>query len=222
MSCIETHAQPGGDQASVLKAWGPGDCKEVCGVWPALLQLRGAAAVSRTNTSTSASVAAVAAAFGLKTRSASVTAKDCENSCANFKDSLSSCVANILFEPGKVASMGMPEESSASVPSHCSSKDTPCLPALPVSHQKCIGQKTKATLNHEYEIPEDVKVDCDGIEENIDYCKDCPQMKESFSGHFTAYVGGCMSQLHTYYAATDPANGNAAVSIGESGCKPHL
>lgn len=218
VECIEQNAQPGGDAAAVLSAWGPADCKEVCGIWPTVsfTQLR---AIKKVNASTVAAEANMARLFGLSNGTGATTQTQCETSCTNFKESLSSCVAMLIFEPGKVAAMGMPKDS-APAPEHCTQKHTPCMPELPLNHQKCIGHKTKSKISN-YQVPDDIASNCQKVKSDMEFCAGCPQLKGGNAGHYEAFVGGCMTQLHLYYAATDPSAGVAAINMGENGCKPY-
>lgn len=204
MQCIRTKAQPAMDKAAVSAAWAPADCREYCGVWPVVT------AVNATN--------ATAGAAALP----QLSKKDCMASCHNFQDSLSTCVATILFEPGKMATMGgAPARPGAkATPEHCLAKDTPCLPDLAVRHQRCLSHNTKVALDASHKIPDDVKRSCDMLKFDMDTCKDCPQLAEGYGGEYHAFVGGCMDQLNAYWQASHPNGGNQAIP-GSSGCSVH-
>jgi len=200
VSCIKAGAQPAGDQAAVMSAWKPADCKEVCGEWPQMTPPE-----------------LLQNLFG---GVANNTKSNCQNSCTNFQASLSSCVATILFEPGKVAAMGLPKDGAPKAPEHCLKKDSPCMPDLPFKVQRCLGHKTKKKLYPNKLVPEETEVQCKMDKMNMEDCKDCPQMKGNFVSVYHTFAGGCMSQLHAYWQASHPGAGIAAVP-GATGCKVH-
>jgi hypothetical protein len=215
VGCISTKSQPGCDASAVKAAWGPADCKEVCGIWPVtLLQQQGSGDIAKVN----ASASSAAKLFGLMNRTS--TRRECETSCENFEESLSSCMATVLFNPGQVAAMGMPDASAKPAPAHCTGKDTTCMPDVPILHQKCLIHKTKKTIDSSYKAPEETVAQCEAIARNYEDCKDCPQLSEGYTGHYHAFVGGCMAQLHAYHTATEPGAGVAAIP-GATGCLVH-
>mmetsp|Transcript_29953 Transcript_29953/g.95588 ORF Transcript_29953/g.95588 Transcript_29953/m.95588 type:complete len:264 (-) Transcript_29953:36-827(-) len=197
LKCIKEKAAPEGTQASVLAAWKPANCNVVCGKWPAasLLEsrLRGKGAAG-------ANASAVSTSAGSR--------RDCPTSCKNFQESLSSCVAKILFEPGKVAAMGMPEETPAKSPAHCNGEHTACLPDLPLRYQKCLSKASQPSK------------ECNMLKTDVEDCQDCPQLNPTYLSQYQSFVGGCMSQLHAYHQATHPDAGSAALP-GAAGCNVH-
>jgi hypothetical protein len=195
--CIKTKAIANGTEAAVKDAWDPADCREVCGVWPSMsfAQLRGKAKSSDSK-------------------------DECVKSCDNFQSSLSMCVAKIMFEPGQVSAMGSSDSSNASPPAICTEKDTPCVPDLAIKHQKCLGHKTKATLDDTYTIPKAIEDACALIKSDLDDCKTCPQLDEDSQSEYAAFTGGCMDQLNAYHQATHPNAGDAAIPESK-GCQVH-
>lgn len=201
VACIKKGATPAGDAAAVRAAWKPADCKEVCGAWPVTSKPEG----KQKNAS---ALLATWSAGGRGNRT-SQDAKDCEKSCGNFQDSLTKCVAMILFEPGKVAAMGAPSgKAPPKPPAHCSSKGTSCLPELPINYQKCMAREDDPTKK------------CKTLKTAMEDCKDCPALSENFLSHYHAFVGGCMDQLNAYHQATHPDAAAAAIP-GAAGCKVH-
>jgi len=192
VSCIKTNAQPAGDAAAVRAAWKPADCREFCGVWPVTSKPEGSTFL------------AVSKLFGTKQNNT----KDCMSSCANFQESLTNCVAKILFEPGKVAAMGIPDKSQPTGPALCSIKNTHCLPDLKINYQKCLSKASSPSK------------DCANLKASVDECKDCPQLQENYLSHYHAFTGGCMDQLNAYWQATHPSAKEAAVP-GAAGCAVH-
>lgn len=194
MACIKTKATPANSAEAVKKAWAPADCKEYCDVYPAQSFLQSHNAPSKSDK------------------------KHCLDSCASFQSSLSSCVATIMFEPGKVANMGMPEEDAPKGPEICTGKDTPCLPDLEIRAQRCILHKAKSKLSAagrlqgKHEVPDE----CGMIEMHMDDCKECPQITQTTQTQYAAFVGGCIDQLNAYYQATHPTGGKAIPN--ETGC----
>lgn len=197
--CIKTKAAPAGTPDSVKAAWGPAPCKEVCGKWPAMTPKEG----------------------GKKAFMQEDDHSDCVASCENFQKSLSSCVATIMFEPGKTAAMGLKKKGGAPAAAICTKKDSPCMVDLEINHQKCLGHKTKKTLDKAYQVPDQVEQDCKMLKMNLEDCKNCPQLKESGAqSAYAAYTGGCMDQLNAYWQATHPKAGASAIP-GATGCKVH-
>jgi hypothetical protein len=146
--------------------------------------------------------------------------KSCMESCANFQTSLSSCVATILFEPGKVAAMGIPKTSGTpAVPAVCTQKNTPCMPDLELRHQKCSKHKTREVV-HGVKADDDVILQCKVTASDFDLCKDCPQLQDGYQSEYHAFTGGCVAQLNAYWQATHPKAGNASLP-GASGCTVH-
>lgn len=196
VACIRQNAQPAGDQAAVKKAWSPADCREVCGEWPATTPAEGTSLLARSNHT-----------------------KECQNSCSNFQDSLSSCVATILFEPGKVANMGMPKADAPAPAELCTMKDSPCAPDLDVQAQRCVGHKTKSKLSRgKHEVP----ADCAMINFHLEDCQKakCGQVQSGFKSQYHTFVGGCMDQLNAYWQAANPNAGASAIP-GATGCAVH-
>jgi len=216
VSCIKTKAVPAGTQESVRAAWQPADCKEVCGEWPATTPAEGGASLLARKSNITASQAAEAQMLGLK---AQATMKDCQASCTKFQDSLSSCVAKLLFEPGQVATMGMPSGKKKPAPEFCTKKDTSCLPDLPIRVQKCQSHETRKVLYNEA-IPDDKKRECTLLKSDLEDCKDCPQLQDNYGSQYTTFVGGCMDQLNAYWQATNPTAKVHAIA-GATGCKVH-
>lgn len=211
LACIKAGAEPAGDAAAVRAAWKPADCREVCGLWPAttrregtsvLLAQRALAPTARLQTSSSARLAKL---YGVRVNG---TVGDCQTSCSNFQESLTECVAMILFEPGQVAAMGIPEDGpTAPPPVYCRGEHTECVPDLQLQYQSCL------TKTHE---PSECKV----LKTAVEGCKDCPQLSENYMSHYHAFVVGCMDQLNAYWQATNPAAGEAAI-LGATGCMVH-
>jgi hypothetical protein len=207
VGCIQAKAQPAGDAAAVKSAWDPADCREICGAWPTTSKPEGTSLLAKANQT-------AAGLLGLK------AGKECEASCKNFQESLSSCVATILFEPGKVNAMGLPKGKAPAPPAHCVEKDSPCMPDLPVQYQKCMVHKTKKALNRDHKVAEEDERRCNMIKMDMEHCKDCPQAKGGFQSQYTAFVGGCMDQLNAYHQATHPQAKIAAIP-GAKGCTVH-
>jgi hypothetical protein len=190
LKCIKDKSVPDG-KAKVMEAWDPAPCEEVCGKWPAttspgLLQLKGE------------------------------PEGNCMGSCANFQESLASCVGTVLFEPGQMATMGGGSTDSAPpMPEHCAAANSTCLPDLPVKYQACVSNKAKVLLNRA-----DPHDHCEQVVADYDECRNCPQLQGNFASEFHTFIGGCMDQLHAYHQATMPAQGTAAIP-GANGCKVH-
>jgi len=205
VGCIKEKAQPTQSDVAVMKAWSPADCKEYCGVWPVTSPAEG------DNKS-----------FFLQTdKPDTARAKSSENrcleSCGNFQKSLSSCVSTILFEPGKVASMGLTKENEPKPLAICTGKNTRCLPDLAIRSQHCLSHKTKHKLSGgKHEIPDD----CGMIKMDLEDCKKCPQLTNTHQSHYHSFVGGCMDQLNAYWQASHPSGKEAAVP-GATGCTVH-
>lgn len=100
LQCIKSKANPEGTPEAVMKAWSPANCKEYCGHWPVMTAKEGTAKSFLEN----ANASAVTGLINMHSQG------DCLKSCGNFQSSLSSCVATIMFEPGKVAAMGIPKK----------------------------------------------------------------------------------------------------------------
>mmetsp|Transcript_47565 Transcript_47565/g.136776 ORF Transcript_47565/g.136776 Transcript_47565/m.136776 type:complete len:262 (-) Transcript_47565:62-847(-) len=195
LSCIKKGATPAGDAAAVREAWKPADCREVCGKWP--------------STSAPEGAALLAADRGLGWLGAA-SRRDCEASCKNFQESLTQCVAKVLFEPGQIAAMGIPkEESTKEVPPQCTGEKTACLPDLPVQYQSCLA-KAKDSASQ-----------CKALKEQVEDCKACPQLSENHQSHYHTFVGGCMDQLNAYWAATAPSAKGGWSVPGAAGCTVH-
>jgi hypothetical protein len=204
VSCIRKKASPKEDQAAVMKAWAPAKCEEICGKWPVapppkFLQL--------------ASKPSAALAFmHLQSRDA------CTKSCKAFQSSLSSCVATIMFDKGKLSPPKMVKKKGAAV---CTMKNSPCLPDLAIQHQTCLRHRTAKVLDNSYKVPDDDAAACKMIADNMEDCKDCPQLADDYSSHYVAFTGGCMDQLHAYWQATNfQAAGRFALPMG-TGCQIH-
>lgn len=239
MKCIKDKATPAGTAAAVKAAWSPADCKEICGSWPVTSEPEGVTKTSSTQNSTQEmpvySVSTQNSTQNFTNKSSTFLQRstrkrvylfntrskdECQQSCMNFQESLSSCVATIMFEPGKTAAMGLSKSDGTTSPEICTRKDSPCMPDLPVKKQKCLGHKTKATLDHEYEIPAQVSQDCKMITMHLEECKSCPQMQDNYRSQYTAFTGGCMDQLNAYWQATHPKAGSSAIP-GANGCTVH-
>lgn len=210
LACIKTKASPAGDPAAVKKAWDPAPCKEICGQWPAVTPKEGA------KKKLFLQDANATAALGLLNIH---TEGDCLKSCENFQGSLSTCVATIMFEPGKTAAMGI-KKPGPKPDAICTKKDSPCMPDLEINHQKCLGHKTKKVLDKGYKIPDDISQGCKMIKMNLPDCKKCPQLQELGQSKYAAFTGGCMDQLNAYHQATHPKAGSSAIP-GAKGCKVH-
>lgn len=198
LACIEAGAQPKGDAAAVRAAWKPAACEEYCGEWPVTTPAEGSQPSSSNATKL------------LQHRSTGASnSSDCMQSCENFQNSLTSCVATILFEPGKVAAMGIPSNKpEPKAPAICTATKTSCMPDLAVRYQKCISSAGKLS-------------ECKKLKVEVEECKDCPTQQQNFQSHYHSFVGGCMDQLHAYWAATHPRHGAAVAIPGATGCKVH-
>merc|ERR1712232_852957 len=100
---------------------------------------------------------------------------DCLASCKNFQETLSSCVAKLLFEPGQVAGMGAPDPAAPKPADICTQKDTPCLPDLEQQYQNCLKDQTAAVLKGS-EVGANEKRMCKTMKSDLEDCKGCPQM----------------------------------------------
>lgn len=235
VKCIKTKASPGGSQNDVMKAWDPAPCEEICGTWPAANYGKSAKAApslakhasklmhssSQEHEQSSYGSKALSHLFRewLPTFLQSDKKNACASSCERFKRSLSSCVATILFEPGKVAAMGMPKKGKKA-PAICTKRTTPCQPELPIKHQRCLGHNTKRVLDASYKVPEQVARECKMIKMDMASCKKCPQLHDNYGSKYTAFTGGCLDQLHAYWQATHPQAGASAIP-GAKGCAVH-
>lgn len=201
VSCIKSKAAPEGTPAAVMKAWSPADCKEICGEWPSMTPKEGAK---------KAALVAMGA-----------NSTDCQASCTKFQDSLSTCVSKLIFEPGKISTMKGPQTKAAKGENSafCSMKDTHCLPDLPIKAQRCTADESKAIVSDK-KWAEERKKECKIIQSDFEDCKDCPQLKDNYGSHYTAFVGGCMDQLNAYWQAAHPSAGKHAVP-GATGCTVH-
>jgi len=213
MMCIKGKANPAQTPEAVMSAWDPADCKEICGSWPNMTPKEGAkkSFLQLFNPSK-----AIAGLLHLDSSSSN----DCLKSCGNFQKSLSSGVSKIMFEPGKVAAMGLPKQGGKAPAEICTKKDSPCMPDLPIKAQKCMGHKTKKVLDKSYDIPAEVEQGCKFIKMNMEDCKKCPQVQGGSLSEYAAFTGGCMDQLNAYWQATHPKAGEAAIP-GAKGCTVH-
>jgi len=198
LQCIKTKASPSGSPAAVKSAWKPATCKEICGTWPAMTPKEGKKKLFLQDESEG----------------------DCVKSCGKFQESLSTCVATIMFEPGKTAAMGVPKKGGKAPAAICTQKDSPCMPDLEINHQKCLGHRTKKVLDKGYKIPDGISQGCKFIKMNLKDCKKCPQLKQNGQSEYAAFTGGCMDQLNAYWQATHPGAGKSAIP-GATGCKVH-
>mmetsp|Transcript_75890 Transcript_75890/g.226242 ORF Transcript_75890/g.226242 Transcript_75890/m.226242 type:complete len:292 (+) Transcript_75890:52-927(+) len=212
LACIRAGAQPQGDKAAVLAAWKPADCREVCGVWPVLTPPANRTA-PRNGTAPAKDAGLANGTRNTSEAQGGIAAllqsgRDCNSSCANFQESLSSCVATILFEPGKVAVMGIPSGNSPTPPAHCTAANATCMPDLPIRYQRCVAKAAKPAR------------DCKVLKLDMEDCKDCPQLEGTYLSKYHSFVGGCMDQLNAYWQATHPGAGGAALP-GSAGCSVH-
>jgi len=232
VGCIKTKASPGGSQNDVMKAWDPAPCEEICGTWPAMSAPEGKSAKAVPSlakhaskllipTHPSGQQSSLSHLFRewLPTFLQSEKKNACASSCERFKKGLSSCVATILFEPGKVAAMGMPKKAKKAA-AICTKRTTPCQPELPIKHQRCLGHNTKRVLDASYKVPAQVARECKLIKMNMESCKKCPQLQDNYGSKYTAFTGGCLDQLHAYWQATHPEAGESAIP-GAKGCTVH-
>eukprot|EP00419_Tripos_fusus_P000848 CAMPEP_0172672488 /NCGR_PEP_ID=MMETSP1074-20121228/11580_1 /TAXON_ID=2916 /ORGANISM="Ceratium fusus, Strain PA161109" /LENGTH=257 /DNA_ID=CAMNT_0013489685 /DNA_START=52 /DNA_END=825 /DNA_ORIENTATION=- len=196
LACVERASQPKMDAAAVLAAWKPADCREVCGKWPVLKSPEKKAALLQQQEQSFLS--------------AQRGASDCMKSCQSVQSSLSTCVATVLFEPGKVQLMGLPDKKrkEKKVPPQCEGESSPCKAELPVNYQKCMATSSKKGK------------DCEALKTNVNDCKGCPQMEAQYLTQYQAFVGGCLAQLNAYRTATHPKAGVAAIP-GPKGCEMH-
>lgn len=144
---------------------------------------------------------------------------DCVSSCQTFQESLSSCVATIMFDQGKLSPNNpLSGQKAAKI---CTQKDSPCMPTLSIEHQKCLRHRTAKVLDNSYTVEDDAAEACRVIADNYEECKDCPQLNDDYGSHYVAFTGGCMDQLHAYWQATNFYEaGDFALPMGE-GCKVH-
>merc|ERR1719469_1065515 len=107
--------------------------------------------------------------------------------------------------------MGLPPATPTAVPAlFCTSKDTPCMPDLPIRYTKeCVKLKTRAVLDGK-ELPADKKRMCKTMKDDLADCGKCPQLANHAQSQYAAFTGGCMSQLNAYHAASHPSAGIAA------------
>lgn len=144
----------------------------------------------------------------------------CVQSCENFKQTFSTCVSTILFEPGKLVNMGMGQRRDGglrkSVPPACTG-DTHCMPNLAVKYQKCKHYQTQKLLNPELKVPVEMEFTCPFIEADYEDCKECPQLGEQYLTQYAAFTGGCIDQMHAYRQATAPPDSNFGIPR-EAGC----
>jgi len=196
VACIKTGSQPKMDAAAVLAAWKPADCREVCGKWPVMEEPKKKVALLQQHQQ------------GFL--AAESNSSDCMKSCQSMQNSLSTCVATVLFEPGKVQMMGLPDkkEKEKEVPAQCTGEHSPCKAELPVTYQKCMAASSSPAK------------DCKVLKSDMNDCKGCPQMDAKYLTQYQAFVGGCMAQLNAYWQATHPKAGVAAVP-GPKGCELH-
>lgn len=215
IGCIKEKATPQQDKAAVMKAWSPAECKEICGVYPQTTPLEGGGALLQKTNATSAT-ALTSKLLGMVDSEASKDA--CLKSCGKFQDNLSNCVSKILFEPGQISAMGL-GAGGKTPPSHCTLKDTPCTPDLPVRSQQCWRHKTREVL-YDAKVPGDIEKECKMIKSDMETCKDCPSLSSTGASEYLAFSGGCMDQLNAYFAASHPDAKEAALP-GATGCQVH-
>lgn len=211
MKCVKEQASPAETPAAVMKAWKPASCKEVCGLWPA----RAASLIQKANTSTALTFLDLH----------SMAPDECIASCNNFQKSLSTCVATIMFDQGRIAAMaGKPP---AKGPKICETQPetplepSPCFPNLPIQNQMCAKHRTAKILEPSYEAPEGVAQSCKLIAEQMDECKDCPQLQGGYQTQYVAFTGGCMDQLNAYWTASNYGVAGEAALPSEQGCRVH-
>jgi hypothetical protein len=199
ITCIKEKAAPEGSPASVMKAWKPAECEQYCGIYPVL----NAAGFVQTNHS--------------KVQHASHNA--CMDSCKKFQDSLSTCVATLIFEPGKISVMK--GKKPAKEDQVCGT--TTCMPDLAVNYQKCSlikAGKVIGSSTGEKKEPE-VAGGCKQIKKDWDDCKGCNKYKELGGSKYTSFVGGCIDQLNAYWQASHPQAGATSVPGATGDCKVH-
>lgn len=200
LSCIKEGASPQGDASAVRAAWKPAPCKEYCGKWPRTTPAEGS--------SKSAKLLQGSSNYTKHLQGGVQTFSDCLKSCENFQKSLTTCVAKILFEPGKVAAMGIPGDAPQPKAQAICTVEGVCMPDLAIRYQKCLS-----TMDH--------SEDCEKLEKEMEECKDCPSQQENFQSHYHAFVGGCMDQLHAYWSASHPGQGPEVAVPGATGCQVH-
>jgi len=150
LQCIREKASPTESPAAVMAAWKPASCKEVCGLWP----VRSASLLQKPNASAALSLLDL---HGM-------SRGDCLASCNNFQKSLSTCVATIMFDQGRIAAMAGPPPAKAP-PAICEPQPlkglaSPCFPDLPIQDQKCLTHPTAKVLDSGANIPDDVARSC--------------------------------------------------------------
>lgn len=200
LTCIKSSAAGQGTPEAVLEAWKPAECAAMCNIVPlSMISILGRSSKNDTSETLAGPT------------------PECLESCENFKTSLSSCVAKILFEPGQVATM-MPAAPAAGA-EICTIPETPCLPDLPIQHQHCVADGAAARAMGET-LPSEREAECGQFETNMEDCKDCPQVAGMYDSEYFNFVGGCMDQLNAYHAATHPRAQSAALP-GATGCAVH-
>lgn len=215
LSCVKTSASQDMSKEAVKRAWSPADCKEFCGDWPVLTPAASAASLAMVGSGGGANVSASSVAAARRQMGAGK--KSCLDSCANFQDSLSGCVATILFDHGKLSNMGMPDDEEAEPAAEiCTKRDTPCMPDLEVRAQRCLIHKSKKVIDGEHTVPPQ----CGMVKMHFEECKNCPQLRENYQTQYASFTGGCMDQLNAYHQAVHPGAGDAAIP-GATGCKVH-
>lgn len=216
LSCVKTSAVQDMSKEAVKNAWAPADCKEFCGEWPILTPAAASASLAMIGAGGAANISASTVAAARRQMGAGK--RDCLDSCANFQDSLSGCVATILFDHGKLSNMGMPdgEDSQPAADEICTKRDSPCMPDLEVRAQKCIIHKSKKVIDGDHKVP----LECGMTKMHYEECKNCPQLTQNYQTQYASFTGGCMDQLNAYHAAVHPGAGDSAIP-GASGCKVH-
>jgi len=206
VTCIQGKASPAETPAAVMSAWKPATCKEVCGNWPH----RGLKLPSLIEQGNSSALSLL----GLDLSNEG----SCQQSCANFQKSLSTCVSMILYDQGQIASMGAPKAAKKAA-AICTEKKTPCMPDLPIRHQKCAKHRTQAVIHPGK--GEGVSQECKLLESNMEDCKDCPALNGDGGSQYAAFTGGCMDQLNAYWTASNYGVAGQSAIPAEQGCKIH-
>jgi len=101
VSCIKDCSNPVGTKEKVRSCWDPAPCEEYCGKFPRTTPSGFLQKHDDMEKADMISKSKLTAMMGVGASSHDA----CMNSCSNFQNSLSNCVAQIIHEPGKIAVM---------------------------------------------------------------------------------------------------------------------